>query len=577
MRETAFIAVLLNLSIMTSAHAGAAEDFHAILDDHWAEASKERVFFRTDPDAFRMNGKLPEFTAEARMRRQQFNETIIARLEEIDADALEGQDRISFKLFSYERATERDSYEQPDHLFPITSLFGYHTYFANAPFNMSFSNSDDYERYLVSLADFPRYNSENIALLREAITKGHTHYCQSIEGYEKTISDLIADDPEDSSLYAPFKKFPGAIPAKAQSDLRKKGEQLVKDAIIPGYRELYDFFVNEYAPNCRNAVGITSLEGGADYYAYLIRYFTTTVMSPEEIHQLGLSEQRRIGAEMEAIIQRLGFKGTFSEFLAYLRDDPQFYAENGQDLLEKTAFITKKMDGQMPRFFGKLARNTYEIRGTDGRGAYYVAGGADGRTPGAYFISTGNLKAQPLYTLEALSLHEAVPGHHHQSAIALELDVPEFRKTLYHSAFGEGWGLYSESLGKEAGFYEDPYSDFGRLTYEMWRANRLIVDTGMHALGWSRQQAIDFLLENTALSQAEVVSEVDRYITWPAQALSYKIGELRIKALRAKAEKELGDKFDLRAFHDMIVGNGSLAIAVLEDIADEWIADQKSK
>lgn len=576
MRKSAFIAVCLNLSVMTFAHADMAEDFHAILDDHWAEASKERVFFRTDPDAFRMNGKLPEFTEEARVRRKQFNETIIARLERIDADALKGQDRISFKLFSYERATERDSYEQPEHLFPITSLFGYHTYFANAPFNMSFSSTDDYERYLVSLADFPRYNRENIALLREAITKGYTHYCPSIEGYEKTISELIVDAPEDSSLYAPFKKFPGTITSKAQSDFRKKGEQLVGDAIIPGYRELYDFFVDEYAPNCRNEVGITSLEGGDDYYAYLIRYFTTTDMSPEEIHQLGLSEQRRIRAEMEAIIQRVGFQGTFSEFLAYLRNDPQFYAENGQDLLEKTAFITKKMDGQMPRLFGKLARNTYEIRGTEGRGAYYVAGGDDGRTPGAYFISTGNLKAQPLYNLEALSLHEAVPGHHHQSAIALELDVPEFRKTLYHSAFGEGWGLYSESLGKEAGFYEDPYSDFGRLTYEMWRANRLIVDTGMHALGWSRQQAIDFLLENTALSEAEVVSEVDRYITWPAQALSYKIGELRIKALRTKAEKQLGEKFDLRAFHDMIVGNGSLAIAVLEDIADEWIADQKS-
>ena len=575
MLKITIIAALASLNFTAFAYADEAEDFHAILDDHRAEASKERVFFRTDPDTFRMNGKLPEFTEDARARRQHFNEDIIVRLEDIDADALEGQDKISFKLFSYERATERESYEQRDHLFPITSLFGYHTYFANAPFNMAFSDTDDYERYLISLADFPRYNRENIALLREGVTKGYTHHCQSMEGYEKTISDLVVDDPEGSSLYAPFNTFPNTITAKAQSEYREKGRNLIESAVIPGYRELYDFFIEDYAPNCRRDVGITSLEGGDDYYAYLIRYFTTTDMSPEEIHQLGLREQKRIRTEMEAIIESVGFTGTFKEFLAYLRTDPQFFAESGQDLLEKTAFITKKMDGQMPRFFGRLARNTYEIRGTDGRGAYYVSSSGDDRTPGTYFISTGDLKAQPLYNLEALSLHEAVPGHHHQSAIALELDVPEFRKTLYHSAYGEGWGLYSESLGKEAGFYEDPYSDFGRLTYEMWRANRLIVDTGMHAFGWSRQQAIDFLLENTALSHAEVVSEVDRYITWPGQALSYKIGELRIKALRAKAEKELGDHFDLRSFHDMIVGNGSLAISVLEDIADEWISEQQ--
>ncbi len=576
MLKTTIITTIASISFAAVAHADSTSQFHAILDDHWAEASKERVFFRTDPDTFRMNGKLPEFSEEARSRRQQFNQSIISRLEEINGNDLTGQDKVSFKLFAYERETERESYEQRDHLFPITSLFGYHTYFANAPYNMAFSNVEDYERYLVSLADFPRYNEENIALLREGIETGFTHYCQSMEGYDETISDLIVDSPEDSSLFAPFKEFPASVSSKDQSKFKKQGKALVNSAILPGDRKLHTFFVEEYLPNCRAEVGITSLEGGEEYYDYLIRYFTTTNMSPQEIHALGLSEQKRIRAEMEAIIKQVEFDGSFREFLSFLRNDPQFFAEDGQDLLEKTAFIAKKMDGQMPRFFGTLARNTYEIRGTQGRGAYYVAGSDDGRTPGTYFISTGDLKAQPLYNLEALSLHEAVPGHHHQATIARELDVPEFRKTLYHSAYGEGWGLYSESLGKEAGFYEDPYSDFGRLTYEMWRANRLIVDTGMHALGWSRQQAIDFLIENTALSRAEVVSEIDRYITWPAQALSYKIGELRIKALRAKAENELGTKFDLRAFHDMIVGNGSLAIAVLEDVANEWIDEQKS-
>jgi len=566
--------VCLGLSTPSQA-ANNAEDFHRILQDHWTEANRERVFFRTDPDAFRPNGKLPEFSLEARERRRAFNDAMLKRLQNINEDGLKGQDRISLKLFRYERETERDSYRYYDHRFPITALFGYHSYFANAPANMAFDDLQDYERFLVSLADFPRYNAENIALLQEGIDTGYTHYCASMEGYETTISDIIVDDVTDSAMYAPFLNFPPTISAAQQRKLAQRGKAALRDKVMPAYRELYRFFTEDYMANCRNSVGITSLPGGDDYYAYLIRYFTTTDMSPKEIHQLGLSETKRIRAEMDAIIEKVGFEGSFAEFLTFLRTDPRFYASDSQDLLEKVAFITKKMDGQMPRYFGLLARNTYEIRGVEGRGAYYV--GADGRTAGVYFINVSDLKSQPLYNLEALSLHEAVPGHHHQSALARELDVPEFRRTLYHSAYGEGWGLYSEALGKEAGFYTDPYSDFGRLTYEMWRANRLVVDTGMHAFGWSRQKAIDYLMENGAMTIAEVTAEVDRYITWPAQALSYKIGELRIKALRAKAEQTLGENFDIRAFHDVVVGNGSLPIAVLEDIVDEWIAEQLSR
>jgi uncharacterized protein (DUF885 family) len=561
--------------IDTSRGASAADELHALLDEHWSRATEEQIFFRTDPDAFRPSGKLPEFSPQARERRQAYNEEILQRLESIDEDALEGQDRISFKLFRYERETERDGYDYYDHRFPITALFGYHSYFANAPANMAFDTLEDYENYLVSLADFPRYNAENMALLQEGIDTGYTHYCESMAGYENTISDIIVDDISQSGLYAPFAAIPATITPEVQADLQARGRDVIGNAVMPAYRELHTFFTGNYQPNCRETVGITSLEGGDDYYAYLIRYFTTTEMTPKEIHELGLKETQRIRAEMDAIIAQVGFEGSFKEFLEFLRTDPQFYAKDSQDLLEKVAFITKKMDGQMPRYFGLLARNTYEIRGVQGRGAYYV--GADGRTAGVYFINVSDLQSQPLYNLEALSLHEAVPGHHHQSALARELDLPEFRRTVYHSAYGEGWGLYSEALGKEAGFYTDPYSDFGRLTYEMWRANRLVVDTGMHAFGWSRQQAIDYLMENGAMTIAEVTAEVDRYITWPAQALSYKIGELRIKALRKKAEDALGDKFDIRAFHDVVVGNGSVAIAILEDIVEEWIEEQKTQ
>lgn len=567
-------AIFISPAIAEDKATTPSAEFQGLLTVHWERAQKEQVFFRTDPDAFRPNGKLPEFSATARARRKNFNAQMLKELSEINRDNLSRDEQISFDLFHYERETEAQHYEMPDHLFPITSLFGYHTYFANAPYNMAFDTQADYESYLTSLADFPRYNNEHIQLLREAAQSGYTHYCGSIDTIAPSIKNLIVDDPKHSDLYAPFTRFPAGISEKNRKSLAKRGEALVKEAVLPSYRELDIVFTQIYLPKCRKNVGITSLEGGEDYYQYLLHYFTTTDMTPREIHDLGLSEVTRIRAEMDGIINAVGFDGSFKQFLSFLRTDPQFFAVDGQDLLEKTAFITKKMDGQMPRLFGRLARNTYEIRGVSGRGAYYVAA-KDPRTPGVYFISTGDLKSQPLYNLEALSLHEAVPGHHHQSALALELDVPEFRKTLYHAAYGEGWGLYSESLGKEVGFYTDPYSDFGRLTYEMWRACRLVVDTGMHAFGWSRQQAIDYLLDNTALTQGEVTSEIDRYITWPGQATAYKIGELRIKAMRVRAQAELGNKFDLRAFHDVLVGNGSLPIAVVDSLIDQWIDENR--
>lgn len=555
----------------SQALAGASDDFQQLLAEHWAAAEEEKIFFRTDPDAFRPDGRLPEVDDEARARRETFNGKVLERLAQIDGDTLEGQERISYQLFRYERETERDSYGQYDHLFPITSLFGFHMYFADAPANMDFSGSGDYEKLIVSFRDYPRYNAEQIANLREGIRSGMTQHCASMADYAGTITRYLVDDPAKSAFYEPFTRFPETIPAAERERLAQEARAAISDSVMPAYAEFRDFFRDEYLPACREKAGIDSVAGGADYYRYLIRYFTTTDLDPQSIHELGQRETRRIRREMEAIIEQVGFEGSFRDFLNHLREDPRFYAESSRDLLEKVSYIAKTMDGRMPRFFGRLPRLPYTVREASGRGAFYASGTADGRTPGVYFIDAGDYKNKPLYNLEALTLHEAVPGHHHQMALALELDLPPFRRTLYHAAYGEGWGLYSESLGKEAGFYQDPYSDFGRLTYEMWRANRLVVDTGLHAFGWSRQQAIDYMLANTALSEAEVTAEVDRYITWPAQALSYKIGELRIQALRKKAEEALGEDFDLRAFHDVVVGNGSLAIAILEDVVGEWI------
>ena len=432
----------------------------------------------------------------------------------------------------------------------------------------------DYRDYLVSLADYPRYNQEHIVDLKQAITLGHTHYCESFKDYEKSISKHLVNKVENSAFYAPLLNMPKSISPAQQKKYRQQVKTLITDSVLPEYQAFYDFFTKEYMANCRKTAGISSVKGGDDYYQYLIEYYTTTNLSADEIHQTGLDEVSRIRQEMQQIIKEVGFKGEFKDFIQFLRTDEQFYTDSALSMIEKASYITRKMAAQLPKWFSVLPRQTFDIKSSPNGGAYYVASDGSGTTSGTYFLDTKDLKSQPLYTLEALTFHEAEPGHHFQSAIAQEVDMAEFRKTLYHAAYGEGWGLYSERLGKEIGFYQNPYSDFGRLTYEAWRACRLVVDTGIHAKGWTRQQAIDYLAENTALSMSDVIGQIDRYISWPAQALSYKIGELKIRQLRAKAEAALGDKFDIREFHDQMLKNGSLPMALLEELTMDWIKQQ---
>lgn len=553
----------------------ATEQLDTLLSEHWQQANKEQIFFRKDPDTFRMNGQLPDVSAKGRERREQYNAQLLKRLDSIDERQLSEADKVTLRLFRYERQTEAQSYKQFDHLFPMQAYAGYHSYFAAAPDNMSFLTQADYDNYLISLADFPRYNQQHIDNLKQAIAKGYTHYCESFKSYDKTISQHIVDNVSDSVFYAPLSRQPAQFSPQQQRYYTEQGSKLIKDTVIPEYKKLYQFFTQQYMPACRKQVGIAQLEDGAAYYQYLINFYTTTSMTPEQIHKLGLNEVKRIRSEMDTIIKQVGFDGSFADFVHFLRTDPQFYASSGQQLMEKAAFITRKMAGQLPKWFNTLPRNTFDIKASPSGGAYYVASDGSGTTSGTYFIGANDVRSEPLYNLEALTFHEAEPGHHLQSALAQEMDIPEFRKTLYHSAYGEGWGLYAESLGKEMGFYQDPYSDFGRLTYEAWRACRLVVDTGMHALGWSRQQAIDYLAANTALTMVEVEAQIDRYITWPAQALSYKIGEIKIRQLRAQAEQQLGDKFDIRAFHDQVLKNGSLPLDLLEQLTLEWINTQK--
>jgi uncharacterized protein (DUF885 family) len=568
------LAVLTFTALSWNAFADSNTSLANIIDQHWQNTQKEKVFFRTDPDGWKPNGKLAEFTPQALARREAYNIQVLKALDNIDIKSLNEAQLMNYRLFKYERETEALSHRYQDKYFPVNFLSGWHTYFAEAPANMAFLSSSDYDNFLISLADYPRFNQENINLMKAGLASGYVHHCESFKDYHQTISQHIVVDAKQSDLFEPFTRFPNTFSQQQKNKFSIQAISLIDSAVIPAYQKLYDFFIDDYMPNCRKEPGIASVEGGLDYYAYTANYFTTTDATPKQIHDLGLSEVKRIRVEMQAIIDKVGFTGSYAEFLVFLATDPQFYATDRQDVLEKTAFITMKMYGKLPTFFGHLPRNTFTIKGSATRGAFYMPP-PDSRTPGTYFL-TSEPAQQPLYNLEALSLHEAVPGHHLQNAIAMELDVPEFRRTLSHSAFGEGWGLYSERLGKEAGFYQDPYSDFGRLGYEMWRAVRLVVDTGIHAFDWSRQEAIDYLAKHTALPQKSVENQIDRYISWPGQALSYKMGEIKIRELRAKAEQELGTNFDIRSFHDAVIGQGSLPMAVLEDVIDDWITAQKT-
>ncbi|XQW85270.1 DUF885 domain-containing protein [Thalassotalea piscium] len=572
---TTVLAIFVLMGSQNAFANNAHTKFQQLLTEHWKTANKEQIFFRKDPDAFRMNGKLPDMSEQGRHRRANYNKTLLTRLSKINVSELTEAEQVTYRLFKYEREAEDKSYQQIDHYFPLTYYSGFHSYFAGAPANMSFLNKSDYDNYLISLADFPRYNQDHITDMSIAIQKGYTQYCESFKNYHKSISKHLVAQVEKSTFWGPLTTMPSNFSEKDKTYYRHAAKQLIMEKVIPAYQKFYDFFTQEYMPNCRKTAGISSVNGGDAYYKYLINYYTTTDLSAEEIHQIGLDEVSRIRKEMEVIITEIGFKGDFKSFINYLRTDDKFYTNSPLDLLEKASYITRKMAAQLPKWFSVLPRSTFDIKSSPDGGAYYVASDGSGTTSGTYFLDTLDLKSQPLYTLEALTFHEAEPGHHFQSAIAQEVDMPEFRKTLYHAAYGEGWGLYSERLGKEMGFYKDPISDFGRLTYEAWRACRLVVDTGIHAKGWTRQQAIDYLAQNTALSMSDVISQIDRYISWPGQALAYKIGEIKIRELRQLAENELGDKFNIRLFHDQILKNGSLPMALLEELTKDWIASQK--
>src|SRR3989440_11157007 len=464
---------------------------------------------------------------------------------------------------------------------PITQMGGIQQGIPSTLATMPHQTVADYEDILARLEAVPRNVEQNIALLQEGLKKGYTPPKLMLRDLPKQIADLIPDDAWKSALLAPFVDLPVGFPEAERTRLTDRAKKLYASAAAPAFQKLNDYVTSTYLPACRESIAATALPNGAAAYAFHVRWQTTTNLTPQQIHEIGLSEVKRIRVEMDKVIASAGFKGSFHDFTEVLRTDQRFYYDHADDLVNGYRIITKKIDPELAHLFGKLPRLPYgvcvipEFKAPSQTTAYYQPGAPSAGRPGCYFVNTFNLHARPKWEMEALSLHEAVPGHHLQISLGQEMEnVPEFRKHLGYSAFVEGWALYSESLGEELGMYKDPYSKFGQLSYEMWRAVRLVVDTGMHSMGWTRQQAIDFFRENTGQTDQDITVEVARYIVWPRQALPDKTGQIKLRELRPAAHKELSEGLDVRKFHDAVLENGAVPLSVLEAHVKQWMDSQ---
>ncbi len=571
--------LMLLLALPVFGQVDPSARLHQLLQQDWEFQMREFPLYATSVGRHDYDDKLPAVARADLERRHDFSHDMLRQLREIERQALSVADQINYDLFQFILEDRIASFRFKTYTIPLNADSGFHTGFARLPFEMSFATVADYDNYIARLRAFPAYVRQQIDNMRRGIKIGMTQPAVTLKGIETSISSHLVEEPAQSLFYTPFENLPESVSAAERRRLTAAGRNAVTRGVIAGYRLFLDFMLGEYIPNARNTIGASEYPEGLDFYAQRIRYYTTLDLSYQEIHATGLAEVKRIRNEMNEIIKQVRFEGTFAEFLTYLRTDPQFYAKSADELLMRAAYISKRMDAKLPSLFRTLPRLPYGVEPVpDHLAPKYTAGRylspAFGSTePGLYWVNTYALESRPVYALEALSLHEAVPGHHLQISLAMEQeDVPLFRRFSYFGAFGEGWGLYSEKLGLEVGFYTDPYSNFGRLTYEMWRACRLVVDTGIHAMGWTRQQALDFLASNTALSLHEVTTETDRYISWPGQALSYKIGELKIRELRKQAEEALGPGFDIRDFHDAVLRNGAVTLTVLEQQITAYIA-----
>ncbi len=570
----------LGVMIVAGATAAAARDtagaqLHQLFDREWAERLEHDPLLATASGSRAGIDRLPRVSLAEEREHARRAGLWLEELESIDHQQLSPADQVHAAVFRWMMERRLAAFEHHEYRNGLTTDGGFHLSLARLPQEVPLRTPADLRAYFARLRAIPAYVDGHIELLQNAIDHGWTLPRVVLEGYDHGITSHVVDRVEDSVFFAPVAALPSDFPER--DNLVAEGKVAVAQGAIAGYRRFLEFFRTRYLPAARESLGVTAVAGGHELYRERIRLYTTLDRSAKEIHELGLAEVARISAEMDEARRALGFEGDLRSLFASMRSDPRYTPASPTALLEHAAWLAKTMDGKLPELFGRLPRTPYTVepvpdylapKYTAGR---YVQPPADGSRAGIYWVNTHDLPSRPLYNLEALTLHEAVPGHHLQIALALEADAPAFRRDLYISAFGEGWGLYAERLGLEVGFYRDPASNLGRLTYEMWRACRLVIDTGIHAFGWSRDQAISYLRDHTALSEREVVSEVDRYISWPGQALAYKVGELEIRRLRREAEAKLGDSFDLRGFHDEILRHGSVPLPILAAAVDAWI------
>jgi uncharacterized protein (DUF885 family) len=565
----------------------AGAELNALVDKYFEELLVLNPILATNIGDHRYNDSLPNgIGPEHRARQHELNQRYLAAAQRIDADALDGADRISLEIFLRERERALAAERFPDHLLPIDQTGGVLTVmpaFGSGTNAQPFVTVEDYDKWLRRLDGLIVWMDQAIANMREGMTKGVVQPRPVMEKVLPQLDAMIVDDPTQSEYYGPIRNLPAGFAAADRERLTAGYTAAIRDKLIPAYRRLRSFVHDEYLPRTRTTVAWTALPDGEAWYAFFVEEHTTTSMTPPEIHELGLSEVARILGEMDKVRQRVGFQGDLQAFFAHLRDDPQFYYTRGADLVAGYLDVKKRIDAQLPRLFSVFPKADYEVREVEpyraqsAAGAYYQQASADGSRPGIFYVNTYNLRSQPRFGMETLSLHEASPGHHFQVSIQQELTgLPRFRRFGGdYTAFVEGWALYAEFLGPELGLFTDPYQWFGRLNDEQLRAMRLVVDTGLHAKGWTREQAIQYMIANSTLAPSDVESEVERYIAWPGQALGYKVGDLRIQALRRKAEAELGARFDIRDFHREVLSDGAVPLEVLERKIDRWIESRR--
>ncbi len=560
----------------------ATKQLYALFDAEWELGLKENPTFASFLGDKRYNDRWTDASLAAIERRRQHTNETLAALKRINRNELSASDKLNYDLFQkdYQETIEASKFKR--YLIPITQQGGIQTIDEITQL-MRFETVKDYEDWIARMNAFPVLMEQTLTLMREGVKQKILLPKAIMERVPAQIDKMTAATGEQHPFFAPFKTFPKDISESEQTRLKTAAIAAIDKSVVPQYTKLKDYFTKEYLPASYPTVGVWQRPDGADYYAFLARSYTTTQMTPQQIHDKGLSEVARIRSEMERIKTEVGFKGTLAEFFQYLRTDEKFFYKTPEELLNAYRAMTRRIDPELVKVFRTLPRTPYGVIpipdkiAPDTTTAYYNQPAKDGSRPGYYYVNLYKPEVRPKWEMMALSLHEAVPGHHLQLALQQELgEVPNFRKFGGFTAFIEGWGLYSESLGEEMNLYDDPYDKFGQLTYEMWRAVRLVVDTGIHQFKWNRQRAIDYFKANAAKTEQDIVNEIDRYIADPGQALAYKIGELKIKELRAKSKAELGEKFDIREFHDVVLLSGALPLDILEKNVNDWVAKKKT-